>query len=74
MAIDAVSPVDMAVVKSINEIAHLLGVKTIASGVDNELALKEVKKLGIDYVQGAVVGGTMNLKEIKTKAKWISGE
>ncbi|MBQ4284505.1 MAG: EAL domain-containing protein [Lachnospira sp.] len=53
---DTLSSVDIAVIKSINDIAHLLEVKTIVSGVDNEQTFNTLKKLGIDYVQKTVVG------------------
>lgn len=46
------SPMDMAVVKAINEIAHLLNIKTVAACVENEEVLERVKELGIDYAQG----------------------
>ena len=46
------SPSDLAMVKSINEIAHLLGRKTIAEYVET-LSIREVLgELGVDYVQG----------------------
>ncbi len=46
------SPIDFAVVKSINEIAHLLNIKTIAECVENKDVLNKVKDLEIDYAQG----------------------
>lgn len=64
MAEIGTSEIDAAVVKSINEITHLLGVKTIAAGVNNKTALAEVKKLGLDYVQGDMVGKPGELIEV----------
>lgn len=46
------SSVDMAVVKSINEIAHLLNIKTVAEWVESREILEKVKELGVDYAQG----------------------
>lgn len=46
------SEVDFAVVKSINEIAHLLNIKTVASWVENEEILEKVKEIDVDYIQG----------------------
>ena len=46
------SPKDLAVVKSINEIGHLLGKQTIAEFVENEDILARVRELGVDYAQG----------------------
>jgi|TARA_Y100000310_G_scaffold332367_1_gene407800 diguanylate cyclase (GGDEF)-like protein len=44
--------VDHGVVKSINDIAHLMGKKTIAEFVENEQILQLSRQLGVDYVQG----------------------
>ncbi|MWV13587.1 DUF1631 family protein [Pseudomonas sp. R-28-1W-6] len=46
------SPSDLAMVKSINEIAHVLGRKTIAEYVESHSIRQRLAALGIDYVQG----------------------
>ena len=46
------SPKDLAVVRSINEIGHLLGKQTIAEFVENEEILARIRELGVDYAQG----------------------
>ena len=46
------SPKDLAVVRSINEIGHLLGKQTIAEFVENEDILTTIRELGVDYAQG----------------------
>lgn len=46
------SPSDLAMVKSINEIAHVLGRKTIAEYVETPSIRARLAELGIDYVQG----------------------
>jgi EAL domain-containing protein (putative c-di-GMP-specific phosphodiesterase class I) len=53
---------DFAMVKSINEISHLLGKLTIAEYVDSEAVLDRLKELGVDYAQGTMLGErqTMN--------------
>ena len=43
---------DMTVVKSINDIAHLSNIKTVAECVESIEVLEKVRELGIDYVQG----------------------
>lgn len=45
-------PEDYAVVKSINEIGHFLGKKTIAEYVADEKLLRMVTEIGVDYAQG----------------------
>jgi EAL domain-containing protein (putative c-di-GMP-specific phosphodiesterase class I) len=43
---------DLAVVRSINEIGHLLGKQTIAEFVENDGILARLRELGVDYAQG----------------------
>ena len=51
----AADPIDKAMVASINDIAHVMGKKTIAEFVENEEVLTVVKELGIDYAQGFAI-------------------
>ncbi len=44
--------VDRAMIESINNMAHLLGIKTVAEFVDSEAVIQELKKIGLDYCQG----------------------
>ena len=43
---------DLAVVRSINDIVHLMGLKTVAEFVENRPIFDLLKETGIDYVQG----------------------
>ncbi|MDH5546722.1 MAG: EAL domain-containing protein [Gammaproteobacteria bacterium] len=45
-------PVDYAMVKSINDICHVMGKKTIAEFVETESIVEKLVSLGIDYAQG----------------------
>jgi len=45
-------PLDLAMVKSINEIAHLMGKKTIGEFVENKEIFTKLKEIGVDYGQG----------------------
>jgi diguanylate cyclase (GGDEF)-like protein/PAS domain S-box-containing protein len=47
-----VDPIDKSIVESINQIGHTLEMKTIAEFVENEQIAAELKKLGVDYLQG----------------------
>ncbi|PKM37063.1 MAG: diguanylate cyclase [Gammaproteobacteria bacterium HGW-Gammaproteobacteria-10] len=49
-------PVDLAMVKSINEIGHLLGKQTIAEFVETEEIYLHLLELGVDYAQGFWLG------------------
>jgi EAL domain-containing protein (putative c-di-GMP-specific phosphodiesterase class I) len=48
----ATSAVDRAMVASINEIGHLMGLRTIAEFVEDDTALQQLHALGVDYAQG----------------------
>jgi len=39
-------------VKSINEIAHIMQIQTIAENVENQATLNKLKESDVDYVQG----------------------
>ena len=43
-------------VRSMNDIAHQLGKKTIAECVETEEILAYLKDIGVDYVQGHSIG------------------
>jgi diguanylate cyclase (GGDEF)-like protein/PAS domain S-box-containing protein len=45
-------PMDLAMVKSINEIGHVMGKKTVAECVENSTILNQLQEIGVDYVQG----------------------
>lgn len=43
---------DVAMVNSINQVAHIIGIETIAEYVENDAILESVTSLGVDYAQG----------------------
>ena len=45
-------PIDRSMVKLMNEIGHIMGLKTIAEYVENDDILRELSAMGIDMVQG----------------------
>ena len=51
----ATDKVSYAMVKSINEIGHVMGIKTIAEFVENREILEKLKEIGVDYAQGYFV-------------------
>jgi EAL domain-containing protein (putative c-di-GMP-specific phosphodiesterase class I) len=52
----ATSPVDQAMVKAMNEIAHALGKQTIAEFVENEESFKLLAAYNVDFAQGYHLG------------------
>ena len=57
------NPVSHAMAKSINEIAHIMNIKTIAEYVDDGKVLAELSALGIDYVQGDAIAEPVVIEE-----------
>ena len=46
------SDVDYSVVSTINHLGHIMGITTVAEGVENQQQLQLLKKIGVDYLQG----------------------
>jgi Amt family ammonium transporter len=44
--------VKRAMVESINQVGHALGIQTIAEWVENRPTLEVLKTMGVDYAQG----------------------
>ncbi len=59
------NPVDLAIVKSVNEIAHLMGKQTIAEGIESRSVLEKLCELGVDYVQGYALSVPRPLSELR---------
>ena len=51
-------PIDLAMVKSINDIGHAMGKKTIAEFVENRAILQKLRlrEIGVDFAQGYGIG------------------
>lgn len=49
-------PIEFAMVRSINEIGHVMGKQTVAEFVENEAILEKLREAGVDYAQGYVIG------------------
>ena len=45
-------PIDYAMVRSINEIGHVMGKSTIAEFVEDEATVRALRDIGVDYLQG----------------------
>mgnify|MGYP001560795271 FL=1 len=52
----AANPVDQAMVRAMNDIAHALGKQTVAEFVEDEASLKLLAEFGVDYAQGYYLG------------------
>jgi diguanylate cyclase (GGDEF)-like protein len=49
-------PMDAAIVETINRVAHVAGVRTVAEHAESLPILDKLRELGVDYAQGHAVG------------------
>ncbi len=61
-------PIDHAMVKSINEIAQVMELKTIAEFVENREIMNMLMDIGVDFCQGYYLGKPRLLEEILNEA------
>ena len=57
------NPVNQVMVRSINEIAHILKIKTIAEQIDDSAVLDELVSAGIDYAQGSIIAEPVSIDD-----------
>jgi len=56
--------VDLTMVKAINEVAHVMGKKTIAEFVENQSIFDLLQTLGVNYAQGYGIAKPVPLREL----------
>lgn len=57
-------PLDYEMVKAINEIGHVMGLRTIAEYVENDDILQKLREMGVDYAQGYATGKPVPIDDI----------
>ena len=55
---------DCAMVRSINDIGHVLGKQTIAEFVENDRTLELLRKLGVDFAQGCEISRPKPIEQL----------
>ncbi len=60
------NPIDQAMVASINNIGHIMGLKTIAEFVEDSSTLDILRQIGVDYVQGYYLGRPEPLESLSS--------
>jgi len=58
------NPLDRAMVQSINQLAHVLGIATVAEGVGGTPLVDRLRSLGVDYAQGYGVYTPVPLEDL----------
>lgn len=59
---------DFAMVKSMNDIGHSLGLLTVAEYVESPTTLEALREIGVDYVQGYAIHKPCRIDEILSEA------
>ena len=57
-------PIDREMVKSIHQLARVMGIQTIAEFVENDQIFSHLEDIGIDYVQGYGIAKPRPLKDL----------
>jgi diguanylate cyclase (GGDEF)-like protein/PAS domain S-box-containing protein len=60
-------PVNAAMVNAINQLADIIGVRTIAEFVENDDIINKLADIGVDYAQGHGVARPMPLEDMSSK-------
>jgi len=60
--------IDHAMVKSINDVGHAVGMQTIAEFVETDAVLKILHQLGVDYAQGYRISKPLALSEFNVES------
>lgn len=63
----ATHKVDQTIVKTINQMAHNLGMETIAEYVETKTIFNTIHKIGVDYAQGYAIGKPEPLSDMIAK-------
>ncbi|MFB3100107.1 MAG: EAL domain-containing protein [Gammaproteobacteria bacterium] len=64
-------PIDRAMVKSINDIGHVMGMKTIAEFVENDEIKGMLRLIGVNYAQGYGIGKPQPFDELLDRSNNI---
>ena len=65
--------VNHALVDSMNHIAHVLGLKTIAEWAEDDATIKQLESMRLDYAQGYATGRPMLITDCDFSAGKIPG-
>jgi len=62
-------PINQAMVAAINEVGHVIGIRTIAECAENPAIIHQLTKLGVDYAQGYAISTPMPIEVIASSLK-----
>ncbi|MEO1131142.1 MAG: EAL domain-containing protein [Cyanobacteria bacterium J06639_1] len=65
----AADPLAAAVVESVHQIGHIMGIQTVAECVETDVALAKLQQIGIDFAQGYAIAAPTRLEFERTNAE-----
>ncbi len=65
--------IDHAMVAAINQVGHIMGIKTIAEFVENNAIMEKLRDLGVDYAQGYHISRPAALAQIAAEILSTTG-
>ena len=68
----ALDPIDMQMARAINDVGHLIGMRTIAAWVEWDEAVSRLRALGVDLMQGDVIGKPVPLTDLFLSARVVA--
>lgn len=60
--------IDQTMVAAMNEMAHALGLETVAEWAESSRVVEQLSSMGVDYVQGFAVGVPRLIETLKAGA------
>ncbi|WP_455375084.1 EAL domain-containing protein [Kaarinaea lacus] len=60
-------PINVAMVAAINEVGHVMGIKTIAEYAESPAIIDQLTELGVDYAQGYAISTPMPIDIVASK-------
>lgn len=57
--------IDRKMIQHINDVAHLIGARTVAEGVEDRDMFEVLKDIGVDYVQGYFISEPIDLSDLE---------
>ena len=60
-------PINQAMVAAINEVGHVMGIKTIAECAENHEIIDQLTRLGVDYAQGYAISTPMPIDVVASQ-------
>ena len=60
----AKDPTNRAMLGAINEVGHIMGISTVAEWAQDDATLTQLREIGVDYVQGYLLGHPVPVEQI----------